>query len=255
MTVTAAQFNTAIEALADRTAALVPAKDFYVAGNTWTKPANALYVAIVAVGNGGTGGGGKNTGGAGGGASSGEIAYWFGTADQLPSTLTIAHSGGQTTVTGTDFYLNAVDGVSGTAGGTSPDDGGKGGGHRLVTIGGTGGVIGDVNGVAADSLFGFVYGGGGGGAAGAPGGKGGTGAGGAAGGSNSGGTGGAGGKGYGAGGGGGAGDACGGGGGGRGWGDGVSASAGADWSVGVDPAGGAGATWCVQITTWRGVSL
>jgi hypothetical protein len=260
MTVTAAQFNTAIEGLADRTAALVPDVQTLTGPTTpqtWTKPANAIFCAIVCVGEGGTGGDGDSgSGGGGGGGGSGEIVLWQGPADLLPASLTITYESWGTTVAGTGFYMQATKGADGDA--AASNDGGPGGGAPApwgsvfdTNLAGTAGTVGDENGLAGGTFLGQFSGGGGGAAGTGTGGAGGNSGG--AGGTYSGGgpgTAGKGGTGYGAGGGGNSAGSAGGGGA-RGWGDAVTASDGG-FGTGTN---GAGAVGCVQITTWRGVAL
>lgn len=237
MTVDAATFDVPLEALFDRTAALVPKVDFYTGSTTWTKPANALLIAIRLVAKGGDGG---DAGGAsgGGGGSSGEIIDELFPADQVPETLTVVIGPTETSVSNGTFELFATAGVDG---GVGTSVGGDGGSPDYADLGGKGGS-GDV-GEMGRSFLRRVNGGGGGGddtfAGGFGGGNGGSPG-------ESGG--GKGGPGYGAGGGGG-GKGGGGGGGGRGWGNAVSGQ------DGSGATGGGGALGCVVITTWRGKAL
>src|SRR5687768_13846093 len=118
--------------LADRTAALVPNVQAFTSDGSWSKPNNALWIAMVVVARGGDGGDGlPANGGAGGGGSSAEIVQWFGPASLVPDTLTINFdTGAQTVVSGTGFRVESTDGEDGADGEPSPDHGGKGGAHR-----------------------------------------------------------------------------------------------------------------------------
>lgn len=271
MTVTASSISTPLEQLANRTAVLVPDVQVYTSSDTWTKPALALYIEIVAVGPGGDGGDGGgdgasgpgNAGGGGGGGGAGAITRVQFPAAAVPSTLEVAMTAGATEVKSTSNFTvyspagddgadaHAIDGTAG-AGGTGND----------VTdpVDGGAGAVGTATGGAPASTGGeynLRKGGGWRGASqtggtdqtGAPGGNAG--------------------KGYGAGGGGGGGggstaswDAGGGGGGAAGYGsqavavDGTVGGNGvAGTNMGMGGAGGAGAGGLVVITTWRGAAV
>lgn len=97
MTVSAAQFNAALEALADNDAylkSLLDARNVvinaYGAGTsgTWTKDADTELVYVCAVAGGGGGGpGGNDAGGGGGGGGSGGISERWLLGTNVPATL------------------------------------------------------------------------------------------------------------------------------------------------------------------------
>ncbi len=177
---TAADFNTPLEALLDRTACLVP-KVFRtsVAVLTWTKHPLAIYIDVVVVGRGAAGANGHlSIGGAGGAASTPAFAR-FAAAD-FPATLFLSFGGGKASAQGPvtggqTFFLQSLDasGQSTTGtGGAAAGSGGVSGSAGLAgldahaTKGGAGGLGGNAGGAApfaAGGIGGSGYGAGGGG--------------------------------------------------------------------------------------------
>ena len=263
MTITAANVNTAIEALLDRTACLVPNVKTYTANGSWAKPANALFIEITLVGGGGGGGGGLGDQygpphGGGGGASGSIWTVRF-SAAQVPASLSVyvgaggaggagaddtsadGTAGGLTYLSGTlnsrDWFLTAGGGNPGHGGSISSGAWGEASttGRGWSARGGNGGAAGATGGtlnMGLEADFGGDYG-----TYGASAGSGGEGGGG-----------------YGGGGGGGGAVTCVGGGGGGGYGGAAVASNGAN-STTAGANGGAGGGGFVMITSWCGVDL
>lgn len=252
MTVTAAEFNVAIEGLADRTRVLVPDVQVFsaVGSPSWTKPDFALWVEIVLIDGGRSG---ANVafgcfGGGGGGAAGARLRRVVRAAD-LPDTLslTVPAAGATALITGTN--VNIATGASYGAATSNPPNGAGAAGTCTVsqqeTWGSNGGAGGALGSGGTTGGVGYIAAGGNWGTAGsgtAPG------------------NGGQGGRGYGAGGGGAGGSSNGssanpggGGGGASGYGTIALAGAGATGVVGSGTAaGGSGAQGLIIITTWRG---
>ena len=92
MTVTASSINTALEALADRTAVLAPKVQVYTPGaaHDWELPAHAQWVEIVLVGGGGGGSAAEvGSGWAGAGGGSGAVVRRVLPASQLADGLRV----------------------------------------------------------------------------------------------------------------------------------------------------------------------
>lgn len=252
----AADIDVALEALADRTACLVPDKRSFTVDGSWAKPALAVFIDFVVVGQGAPGGIGT-AGAAGGGGSSGEIRRMVIPASEVPDSLTVLIGAGLTQVFfGTTFAINAHVGGAGADGTTTGGNGGTWAQPTQAGAGGSSGAGADATAFSASAAAGGGGGdssfAGGAGADGLGGGKGG--AGGLTGASTSGGGAG---LGYGAGGGGaastGAAPYAGGGGGGGGYGKRALAQQGPS---NIDPnVAAAGAPGYVMITTWCGVNL
>lgn len=274
MTVSAADINTVLEGLADRTACLVPKVDVFttVGESTWTKPANALFIELVLVGGGGGGGGGTGDLGAnrgGGGGAAGQLRRVVLPASHVPDTLNVTVGNHGLGGTGADDNS----GTDGTSGYTSRAVGSRTIGvwtstFNLEALGGAYGVVGHSGGAGGAGVAGRSASGGAGTAAGdLSGNSGGAGEGGGASGigRTDAGDGGRAGSGYGAGGGGGGAYNATGGGGAGGYGTGVASTeypatpgAGAQWGQTSVPAGGnggRGAQGVVVITSWCGVDL
>ena len=117
-------FGTAYEQCADLAACALVDQQVYVnlpGTSTWTKPAHAALVRVIAVGHGGAGGRGSSGdfvgsegGCGGGGGGSGQVVIADFVAADVPATLTVDVASSDVTVTGTNFSIFAARGGTGS---------------------------------------------------------------------------------------------------------------------------------------------